>query len=115
MRAFTFRGMGYGVGPDIEARSLRASDLPTPMTNAQADRVTRDRMVANHRALLQVQGFGDAGATDSGDTAIAGGASAGAFGLGTGASLGKAVLVGVGVTVGASIAIRFIDKLWKRG
>lgn len=104
--------MGYGVGPDVLSRRLRASDLPHYTTNAEADRTTRDQMVAHHRGLLRVSGFGDGELVDGGDAAATGGASSAGFLLGSGAGLGKAVLVGVGVTVGASIAMRLIESLW---
>ena len=112
MRAFTFRGYGAGAGPDVLDRQLRVTDLPVPMTNAEADRTSRDQMIAHQRGLLRLSGFGEGEVVDSGDAVAASGASSAGFALGSGASMGRAVLLGVGVTVGSVIALRLIDRLW---
>lgn len=109
MRAISFRGASWGSSPDVIDRQLTADDLPRPTTNAQADRTVRDDIMARQRGLLRVSGFGDADAT-----AAAGGASSSGFELGMGSGLGRAVVVGVGVTVGATFAIRLLEKLWSR-
>lgn len=114
MREMTFRGFQYGAGEAVLDRRLRASDLPQPTTNREADRTTADKVAAHHRALLRVSGFGDATDPVTGAAVAAGGGAASGFELGLGSDVGRAMLVGIGVTVGATLAIRLIDSMWRK-
>lgn len=105
-----------GSPADVMDRRLRASDLPRPTTNRQAEQAVKDDIAARQRGLLRVSGFGDAEG-EAGDVATAGGAAAGGFSFGSDGGIGRAVMVGVGITVGASLALRLIDSMFggKRG
>lgn len=112
-RYMEFRGARLGSSPEVVDRRLRASDLPNPTTNRDADRAMMETINARHRALVALHGFGDATDASADVTAVTtGGASAAGFELGSTGDVGKAVLVGIAVTVGASLALRFIDKMW---
>lgn len=101
-----------GNAPDIASRKLRATDLPQPMTNATADRLTRDTSVARQRALMRVSGFG-AAAADAGDVVAAdtGGAleAQGVFGIAAPPWI-QSALLGVGTIVVGTWVLRTLDK-----
>lgn len=109
-----------GSMPDVADRRLRASDLPQPMTNATADRLTRDTVNARQRALMRVSGFGDDTAvpssTDSSGAPIADATAAGgtlaASGM-FGGNLLSAVGTGVVTIVAATWALRALDGLFR--
>lgn len=104
MRIMTMRP-GRG---DAMSRQLTAADLPIPQTNAQVERSTRDSVAARQRGLLRVGGFGDG----EGDVVAAGGTGVGVA-LSPNMSIGKAVVVGVGVTVAAGLVLRMLDRVWR--
>jgi len=102
-----------GNAPDIVDRKLRSSDLPQPMTNATADRLTRDVVNARQRALMRVSGFGDTTDSTGAVAADSGGAMAaqGFFG----GNLVNAVGTGVVTIVAATWALRLLDGLFRGG
>lgn len=111
------RPLSWGsAGPDVVDRQLRASDLPRPTSHAAAYRAVQQREAARQLALLRMsgfRGFAEGEGAVSADVAAGGGASAGTE-LALGAGVGRSVMVGVGVMVGATIALRLIDGLWRK-
>jgi hypothetical protein len=103
-----------GNAPDIVDRKLRSSDLPQPMTNATADRLTQSTTAARQRALMRVsglRGFADA-VTPTGDVAAdTTGAmeSQGVFGVGAPPWV-QSALLGVGTIVVGTWLLRWLDK-----